>query len=444
MVALGESFPKGRKNNAMSYGIITPAGHLSSLLGHLTQLSLTGQPQGIATVLDDLAPQLNELGRSDLGGRLTRVSVALQSGGYLRTDWHNSKLYGEIERIHEDLKNGASLDEALQLQRAGQALQELTGPSETGPQSITTRGHRTPIGQLPLIEWKKYGTEAHPAPNPPSESIDSAGKLLSYFAHYVAGVMGHGQREIDTEQFYRINSHTRRQLRSGRFIHSYLGRFPTAEARRLIDRATAIEPLWGRLMQHLVIFATFEAYGWSLSLPNEHTHWDDSFRYALRRHAVIQLLSERGKERVLDDKAMINVIRRKVSLESVNWHPGRTRREVFNEWLVDMSGHNPRRLGAQQRYIGNSLLRDLNWAEPDDSSSNPLKDQWFFRYWTCHYHYGALPARGLFVPTASLVRFATIKQPADLSSRFQAGLMTMFGDFFTPEELRSKKIRRAA
>lgn len=425
----------------MSLGIVTPAGYLSGLLSQLMTLS---RPKKISIILNDIVPKLKDLGRDDLAGRLTKVSLALTEGTYNTIDWQNSRVYDELTTIQEALQRGDPIEEAVNARQAAEELSDLTGPINHHPTSLIARPTRTSIGPPPRIAWQKFGTAEHPAPNPPDALVHSAGKRLSYLVDFVAGIAGHGALEMDTESFYGISGDIRRSIRKGEFVPLALGKFLVHEARKLIDTASSITPRYGQLMRELIIESIFEAHGWSLGLPNETTPWDASFLYALRRYVTARLLTEDGKRQVLADRALIRVVRNKVSLEKVNWHPGRTRREAFEPWLLATNNGNSARLNMQRRFIGNGLLRAVGWKQPEPYSPNTLKLQWMVRYWIAHYHYGALPARGLPFSTQDIIRYAMAGQPDELIPAFKQGLKEMMSDFYTAEELDTLTIKEAA
>jgi hypothetical protein len=420
----------------------TAAGYLQGLLGQMMVASVSGQETLIAGTLEQIAPPLQSFGREDLSTRLAHASNALKSGDYKRTDWLKSRLYGELSGIHEALKRGDPVEEAVKARQASEALGQLIGPLSSNLPSIVARSPRVTVGPAPRIEWAKFGTAEHPAPNPPSASVTSAGKRLSYLFYYVAAHAGHGETDTATEQFFEISSALRRRLREGRFAPEALGQFPSSEAAKLIAKAAAVEPLYGKLMKELVTQSLFESQGWSLGLPAKDAPWNVFLLYGLRRHVACQLLSPEGRKTVLADRPLIQIVRGDHDrLQDVTWHPGRTRREVFESWLQGMS-RNAEHLAAQRRFLGDGFLRSMpRWAAPEEGASADARLQWLVRYWIAHCHYGALPARGLPYPPNTIFRFALAGRPTDVRAEFRADLIAMMRDFFTDEELTALDIR---
>lgn len=412
---------------------LTTADYLRGLLGQVLQTSVSGQPAQIAGALDQAAQPLQDLGRNDLSARLQRTSGALKSGDYQRTDWVRSRLYGDLADIHASLERGDPVEEAVKARHSHEQLQSLVGPVSTRSSFMAARSPRVSVGPLPRIEWEKFGTPEHPAPNPPSASITSAGKRLSYFFFYVASHAGYGETETATETFYGISSDLRRRIREGHFAPRAIGKFPSAEAHNIVFKASEIEPKYGQLMAELAVQAFFESQTWSLGLPTRDASWDIGMLYGLRRYLGHLLLTEDGKKTVMADEPLIRVARGLTSLTEVSWHAkdSKTRREAFEPWLTAM---NPRNPDPMRRALGNGVLKENNWFPPKAGASPESRLQWMLRYWIAHYHYGAIPARGLPYPPETIFRFALLRRPAEVNPDFGRNLLVMMGDFYTHEE----------
>lgn len=389
-----------------------------------------GSEEVIAGTLEELAPRFEDLNKADLAGRLKKYAAALRDGNTRRAGFLQSELFATLEKLKEALEEGAPLDEALEGKRASEALAELGAGLETRlDRSITARTVplRLSIGPAPLITWKLFGSKMHPAPEPPSADIQTAGQRLSYFVFYVAGDAGHGESNIATANYYEISEEQLRRLQKGNFAPKALGQFPTEEAARLIAKASCLEPHYGQLLRELVIHAIFESQDWSLGLPQKEAPWDISFMYALRRYVAEQLLTKKGGEKVLNDTALRKVIQSRRNLQKVDWHPGQTRREIFEKWLTAMNNGSgdPALLDRRRKYIGDGILKAVGWKTPGPGATKEQQLQWRLRHWIAHHHYGALPARGLPYPTNTLLRFAFAKNPTDLDEDFRRGILEM-------------------
>jgi hypothetical protein len=429
----------------------------------MKSLSVTGRPAEIDRLLQEMAPCLNALDRPDLGGRTIKVTLALQGGTYLRTDWIRSPLYRELDEIHQAIERGDPVEEALKGKLASDELNRRTGPLDQTPRSITARPHRTPLGPPPIIHWKKYGSDLNPAFETPPPHINTAGLRLGFTAQQIAGrafsyAAMKGENRMDphiqaehnivVESFYGISPEHRRRLREGFFVPEELSRFPSTEAGRLIERAGAFEPLYGELMRHLVQHAIFESQGWSLGIPLKDSPWHLIFRYELRCFVANQLLSENGKKAVLADKTLMKVVKDEVSFEESSWHRGRTRREVLESWFALVYNGHPELAGARRLSIGNVVLKLNGWTPPPGGSPESVKLQWMVRYWAAHYHYGVIPTRGLPIDRQRLEKFVVqaVGNSHDAAKIFVINntakklLLNMMGDFYTPEELSNLRV----
>jgi hypothetical protein len=415
---------------------LSTEGYLLGMLNQVTQTSAAGEPQAIAGLLSQVAPTFQDLGRRDLHDRLGQVADALHSGDFGRTDWIRSRLYGEISQIQDALQAGASCEDAFIAATTAPTLGSITAPSE---KSFIPPAARTHLGPPPRIRWEQFGSEKHPAPNPPSAAVTSAGKRLAYFAQYVAGISGHGESEQAVEDFFDISGHMRRRLRDGFLIPANLGHFPTEDARSLIRTSSDTEPKYGQLMLELVVQAFFESQAWSLGLPTETAPWHVGLLYALRRHVGHRLLCDSGRKEVFEDKPLLRIVQGKVSLNQVNWYGRRTRREIFESWIRAMSPHNARRIEQQRRSIGDGVLRMKGWKEPPANAGEDLLLQWMVRCWIAYHHYGAIPAAGLPFPPEQILKFALAVAPGRVAPQFREGLLRMMGQAAetqpeTPEE----------
>ncbi len=414
-----------------SLGVITPQGRLASHLATLAELSSAGgDPAEIAEVLEGIAPSFEEQGKANLAARVIRFAAALKEGSTPRTVFLQSPLFRELDSLRERLGEDVPLETALQGRSAVEEFQRLTGPQTLraqrfAPSSQVTHALRLAIGPKPLIDWKKFGSARYEAPREPSADVKTIGQQLAYFVFYAAGMAGHGESNSATAAFYEISEDQLRRLQKGLFAPEALGQFPSEAAFRLIAKATALTPPFGQLMRELLILAIFESQGWSLGQPRGDAFWDISFMYALRRYAAAQFLTERGKENVLADTALVRAIKNRNALERVDWHPGRTRREVFEPWLKALCGGDEKRLSAMRAYIGEGILKAAGWKKPPPHAGEDLQLQWRLRHWIAHHHYGALPARGLPFSTQIILRFAFAKNPADLTPGFRKGLLEM-------------------
>ena len=409
-------------------GIVTPAAYISGLLSDLSTASVTGGVEELALILDDLTSTLGDQNQASLAGRVAEVSKALRTGGLHRAAFLQSPLAQHLESLSEALARGDALEDAFSGKRSerDELEQLLQNRPPRLDRSVTARHVRLSIGPPPLIHWRDFGSIEFPPANPPSADIQTAGERLSYFVFYVAGIAQHGESNIQTAAFYKISEALLRKIRGGLFAPKALGQFPSEIASKLISKASSIEPKYGQLMQELIFQAFFESQGWSLGLPQKEAPWNISFMYALRRHVARKLLTEEGREEILEDRALISVVKGEASLEEVRWHPGLTRREVFEKWLTAINnGGDSARLEKQRRYIGDGILRATGWKALSARAPEALKLQWEFRQWIAYHHYGALPARGLPFSTQILIRFALARNPTGLQPQFVEAIRRM-------------------
>ncbi|MBI5299895.1 MAG: hypothetical protein HY877_06350 [Deltaproteobacteria bacterium] len=392
---------------------VTPNVYIPTLLDTLANVSLAGDPLAIAEVLTDLSGPVASLGGESLSASLAKFSRALRDGSYVPSQWHRSDFYTQFLATMRQ----AVLD--------GRLIEESTSHAQ---RFATQLFFRPRVGPSPEIHWDEFGSSRFLAPLPPRSEINIMGLKLCYFANYVAGQAGHGERAIEMESFFEIGSGVRQRLQSGAFIPSAIGLFPTREARQLIDKAQALEPRYGDLMRELLRLSFFEAQGWSATIPLPDAVWNDSFLYELRNYVAEELMaSEERATAVLEDKALIRVVRGENKVADVRWHAGKTRREVYDAWLQKMSRGDEALLESRRSFLGEGILRAIGWTAPRNGVPAEQRLQWTLRDWIARHHYGALPAQGLPFPTDVILRFAMATSPKRPAHKFSAGLLEMVG-----------------
>lgn len=390
---------------------VTPDFYVPALLDNLTGVSLGEDPRAIAEVLTDLSGPVASLGGESLSASLARFSGALRDGSYVPSQWRRSDFYTRL---------------LVTMRRAileGRLTEESTPSTQRFAAPLLFRPR---VGPSPEIHWDEFGSSRFLAPLPPRSEISTLGLKLCYFVNYVAGQAGHGERAIDMESFFEMSSAVRQRLHSGTFIPRAISLFPTREARQLIDKANALEPRYGELMRELLRLAFFEAQGWSATIPLPDAVWNDSFLYELRSYVAEELMaSEERAAAVLEDNALIRVVRGENSLGDVRWHAGKPRREVYDAWLKKMSRGNEALLESRRSVLGEGILRAIGWTAPRNGVNNELRVQWRLRDWIARHHYGALPTQGLPFPTEVILRFAMARSPGPITPKFSAGLLRM-------------------
>jgi len=422
-------------------GTITPTAYFLGLLNQINSASISGTPAELGGLLQDLAPRMNDFGRSEWATQLSTSALHLQNGEWGRTDFLRSRNFGALEKLRTQLENGTPLEEALTPPEVRQTLDALTS-AQPPRHPLFRPPPRQTVGPAPQIDWSSFGSARFPAPRPPSESVKTAGQRLSYFAYYVAGITGHGETETAVEQFYQISDELRRRLQGGLFAPDRLGQFPSSSAHKLLFRAHKTEPLYGQLMRELLIQSFFESQQWSLGLPLREAPWSISFLYALRRFVAQSLLTDAGKASVLEDETLVKAVRNLLSFEQVGGQGQRTRREIFEDWLHRMNPKDAERQDSQRSFIGNGILQEIGWKRPAHDASPALHFQWMVRYWIAHHHYGCLPARGLPIEPKHIVRFAFASRPTQIHPEFAGTLLTLMSDFYDADEIHKRKTRR--
>lgn len=390
---------------------VTPDVYIPSLLDTLTNVSLAENPLAIAEVLADLSGPVASLGGESLSASLAKFSGALRDGSYVPSQWRRSDFYTQL----------------LVTMRRAILEGRLTGESAPSTQRFAAPLlFRPRVGPSPEIHWDEFGSSRFLAPLPPRSEINTLGLKVCYFVNYVAGQAGHGEHAIDMESFFEIGSGVRQRLQAGTLIPKAISLFPTREARQLIDKANALEPRYGDLMRELLRLAFFEVEGWSAVAPLPDAVWNESFLYELRSYVAEELMaSEERAAAVLEDKALIRVVRGENSLGDVRWHAGTTRREVYDAWLQKMSRGEEALLESRRNFLGERILRAIGWTAPRNGVNGELRVQWRLRDWIARHHYGALPAQGLPFSTEVILRFAMAKSPERVAPKFSAGLLGM-------------------
>lgn len=416
----------------LAAGMVTPQDYVVGLLSDLEGQTVSSEETVIARTLEDLSPHIERLGNRDLAVRIARVMEALRSGQIQRARFATLPLLRELAQLKTALEGGESIEAVLFAREAASRLAGIEGPRRF-PKSITAREIlRSPIGQPPVIHWEKFGTKLHPFKAPGNlETEATAGRRLAYALSYIAGAAGLGETSAEREEFFGMGPEARRKLDRGLFFPKALGNFPTEESHAILKKTAQIESLYGKLVQELMIQAIFESQGWSLGVPLAQATWDIHLLYGLRRYVAEQLLMPQTREKVLEDEALLKVVQGKRLLTDVRWHPGLTRREVFEPWLVGMNKGQPAQLERQKRFIGESYLRSWGWQAPKNEAGWELQLQWMVRKWIAHYHYGALPARGLPFSVDVIVRFAAARYPARVNPQFARKLLAMMGDYYS-------------
>lgn len=409
-------------NSATTFaGVITPTASALDLLGNVMKESGIGQPAKVAEVLVDLAPVVENQGDRgiDLAGRLREASQRLRAKGYNRADWPRTQTYKDLRKIAATLQAGHSLSEAL---RGGTAFEEdeaaplrIEGGRRLAPRPIL----RETVGPLPTIHWDKYGNERYPPPLAPEGDLGTAGRYFAYAFHTVASYAGHGvgDDKAAIEGFFGISREFHNRIERGTAVPPQIGNFPTDRISVMLMKSKEISPHYELLLRHLLILSMFEAYGWNLGEPLPEAPWDVDFLYSLRVYACTLLLTPRGRDEFEEDTALRKVVERRASLEDVSWYPrGKTRRDVFENWIQGITGE--KRAGAAQdaralmvaaaigegarKKLGEKILATTGIKPPISGATWRRQIQWAFQQWTCLHWYGALPAWGLLFTTGRL------------------------------------------
>ena len=390
---------------------VTPDVYIPLLLDTLADVSFAGNSLAIAEVLTDLSGPVASLGGEALSASLVKFSDALRDGSYVPSDWRRSDFYTQfLVTMKRAILEGRLIEESAP-HTPRFAIQLLFRPR---------------VGPSPEIHWEQFGSSSFPAPLPPRSEISTLGLKLCYFVNYVAGQAGHGEHAFEMESFFGMSPAVRQRLQSGEFIPRAIGLFPTREARQLIDRAQALEPRYGDLMRELLRLSFFEAQGWSAIIPSPEAVWSEPFLYELRNYVAEELMaSEERAGAVLDDKALIRVVRGENHLADVRWHAGKTRREVEEPWLKKLARGDEALLESRRSSLGEGILKAVGWTAPRNGVNGELRVQWRLRDWIARHQYGALPAQGLPFPTEVILRFAMATSPRSITPKFSAGLLRM-------------------
>lgn len=418
-------------------GVVTPIGYTAGLMEAIATQSVIGRESDLASLLSELAPKIEAFGYRDLSARLESSAKLLRNGGMRRADWLHHPLNLELERMGGRLAGGEPAEDVFSGGRAAEELAEVVQGGRRGratPALRSVRDKGSAIGPPPEIQWEQFGTPKHPGPMQPSEDVVTAGQRFAFMFSYVAGWAGAGDTAAGTEKFYGISDDMRHRIEKGKFVPKNFGSFPSEIAGALLLQAHGVEPLYGQLLQELLIHAMFESYGWSLGLPLPEASWDIHFVYGLRRYLCQLLMTPAGKERALEDRALQRVADGKNSLEEVRWHPRQTRREVFERWLQGMTAGNIERWEALRRFLGEKILELIGWRSPRNGADWGQQVQWAVRRFVAGYHYGALPARGLPFATDLIIRFVMARDVRRVDPKFAKGLVMMMGAYLSSAE----------
>lgn len=420
--------------------VVTPGANLGVLLQDLRSVGFTGDPVEIAQHLNLLEGALRRAGGGDLAARVNEVAGQLRRGELDRPTWQQSRLASVLSSMGDSLATGGDLGDLLE----GGEEADIVIRHGAGPRQMS----REQIGPSTVFDWRSYGNDVYLPPELEETDIaamKSAGLRFAFGLRYVASQSGHGETERELCRFFCLSPDRFQKIKKGEFppasLASYCGEqkrgtkakiFPTDQMGVILYQAGQIAEPYQRMLKDLLVDLIFESQGWNLGEPSTEAPWDLHLIYGARLFVANLLLTREGYAILFDlrNRALLKIVRRKVNLDSADWHRGEIRREKLEGWFRIMAGGDPAKL-EKYRKLGKKMLRDAGWTAPRSGSAWQYWFQWYLRQWAMLYHYGCFPGIGLPVSVEALKEIVNADDPRHKINRAKAlAILNMIDGFF--------------
>lgn len=399
---------------------VTPSARRLQLMSLVREQSF-GNPDRLATTLQELATHLDQSGSPDVAAQGRHAAEELRRRALTMPEWRGTSLYHRLT--------------------ARETLTVTAVSPSPAHRPATVSGRKT-------IHWSSLEGARFGPPPEPTRHIQTPQDDLHYFAQWLTVMVLRQSEDGAVGSFYKISDDARRRLRAGAFVPPQPGNFPTEDAAKLILTANAVDPRYGVFLQALVRRATFATFGWPLGRPKVDAPWEIHLLHDLREYFFWKLLQVGGRDIVLADPLLRNAVTGETRFhQDARWHSGRLRRDVFEPWLAGIAEREARIQAAQQELpteffqndilvkkkgrIGDGILKEARWFyRAQGGTLSQIK--WLTRVWVAFYWYDCLPAEGLLFSSENLGRFVRHEHERGNFAKDQTAILLLgcMADFY--------------